>query len=92
MKPAPMTAGDGFRRLDIAAGWDLRLAAARLEQHRPTPMDLEIELQEEVFISNWRPGEQRETEDGYDLLPIETSQLRLKCGWIVDRRACPCAV
>lgn len=55
--------------------WNVDQAAERLEQYRPTPMDLEIELQEEVFISDWRPGERRETEEGYDLLPIEAGFL-----------------
>ena len=58
--------------------WDLRQAAERLERHRPTPMDLEIELQEEVFLSDWRLGEPRKTEQGYDLLPIETRFLPLE--------------
>ena len=38
-------------------------------------MDLEIEFQEEVLVSDWEPGERRETEEGYDLLPIETNNL-----------------
>jgi hypothetical protein len=58
--------------------WDMGEAAARLERHRPTPMDLEIEFQEEVLISGWDPGELRETEEGYDLLPIETDNLPLE--------------
>src|SRR5204863_5917715 len=53
-------------------------AAARLEQHRPTPMDLEIELQEEVFLSSWQAGEERQTEEGYGILPIESRFLPLE--------------
>jgi hypothetical protein len=70
-----MTGGAEFDDWAALLHWDLRDAAARLEQHRPTPMDLEIEFQEEVFVSDWQPGERRETEEGYDLLPIETSHL-----------------
>jgi hypothetical protein len=55
--------------------WDLHQAAARLDQHRPTPMDLEVELQEELYLPEWRPGELRTTDEGYDLLPIETNHL-----------------
>lgn len=64
--------------------WDMRQAAGRLERHRPTPLDLEIEFQEEVFIDNWRPGQRRSSDEGFDLLPIETDHLpfemRLDCG------------
>ena len=70
-----MTAGEAFSEWKSLLNWDLNLAAERLEQHRPTPMDLEIELQEEVFVSDWQPGEQRQTEESYDLLPIEASFL-----------------
>jgi hypothetical protein len=70
-----LTGGEVFTDWSSLLNWDLKLAAVRLEQHRPTPIDLEIELQEEVFFANWSPGEQRETDHGYDLLPIETNYL-----------------
>jgi hypothetical protein len=55
--------------------WDLKTAAARLEQYRPTPLDLEVELQEEVFLDAWQSHELKSTEDGYDLLPIDSGPL-----------------
>jgi hypothetical protein len=58
--------------------WDPRAAAQRLAAHRPTPLDLEIELQEEVFADAWEPGERRKTDDGYELLPLDTARLRLE--------------
>jgi hypothetical protein len=58
--------------------WDLAAASARLEQHRPTPLDLEIELQEEVFIDEWEAGERQSTEQGYDLLPIRAGHLQFE--------------
>src|SRR5262249_54525594 len=70
-----LTAEEAFTDWQSLWGWNLRQAAERLEQHRPTPIDLEIELQEEIFISDWQPGEQRETEEGFALLPIETRSL-----------------
>jgi len=70
-----VTAGEEFDAWQSLVKWDLHQAAERLAQHRPTPMDLEIELQEEVFLSDWQPNEQREHDDGYDLLPLETSHL-----------------
>ncbi len=70
-----LTGGAEFHNWASLLSWDMREAAARLEQHRPTPMDLEIEFQEEVFVTDWQPGEQRESEEGYDLLPIQTNNL-----------------
>lgn len=70
-----LTGGAEFDDWASLVRWDMRDAAARLEQHRPTPMDLEIELQEEVVVSDWCPGERHETDEGYDLLPIESNHL-----------------
>src|SRR5262249_25942725 len=70
-----MTAGEPFVDWTSLFTWDLDKAAERLQQHHPTPMDLEIELQEEVVVSDWQPGEKQATDEGYDLLPIETPLL-----------------
>ena len=70
-----MTAGEAFADWPSLWSWDVGRAADRLERHRPMPMDLEIELQEEVVVSGWRAGEPRETDQGYDLLPLETDFL-----------------
>jgi hypothetical protein len=55
--------------------WDPKAAAARVGQHKPTPIALEIELQEEVVLDNWQPGERQSTDHGYDLLPVQTNDL-----------------
>lgn len=60
--------GDAFADWAPFWKWDLAQAFARLTTHKATPLDLDVELQEEVFIDEWEPGEQRATEDGYDLL------------------------
>jgi len=73
-----MSAGEEFTDWQPLLSWDIPQAAERLEQHRPTPMDLEIELQEEVFLSSWRPGEIRPADDGYDILPIESNFLSME--------------
>jgi hypothetical protein len=70
-----VTAGESFADWQSLVDWDVTHAAERLAKHRPTPMDLEIELQEEVFVTDWQPGELRETEEGFDLLPIEATYL-----------------
>jgi hypothetical protein len=66
---------DPFTDWPSLFSWDLRRAAARLDQYKPTPMDLEIEFQEEVFLPEWRPLDQRPTGDGHDALTIESSHL-----------------
>jgi hypothetical protein len=73
-----LAAAEPFTDWGSLLHWDVSEAAARLEAHRPTPMDLEIELQEEVFLSDWRPGKLRNTDEGYDLLPIESRSLPLE--------------
>lgn len=67
-----MTAQEEFADWPPLLGWDIDQAVERLTQHRPTPMDLEVELQEEVYLADWQSGELRPTEDGYDVLPIES--------------------
>lgn len=47
-----ITAGDAYGDWTSLVDWEMPKAAERLQQHRPTPMDLEIELQEEAVISN----------------------------------------
>jgi hypothetical protein len=58
--------------------WDLKAASQRLDEHHPTPLDLEIELQEEVFTEDWEVGNRVSSDQGYDLLPITTGALRLE--------------
>lgn len=58
--------------------WDPKSAYERLEKHRLTPLDLEIELQEEVFAEEWQTGEVKSSEEGYDLLPISSGSLQLE--------------
>jgi hypothetical protein len=70
-----MKAGDAFSDWKPLWTWAVRDAAARLERHEPTPLDLDVELQEEVFLDAWEPGEWSSAEEGYDALP-------LRCGLI----------
>jgi hypothetical protein len=73
-----VAAGEPFADWSSLLSWDMGQAAARLAAHRPTPMDLEIELQEEVFLPEWQPGELRTTDEGYELLPIVSKHLPLE--------------
>jgi hypothetical protein len=73
-----LSVGEEFTDWPSLPNWDTPQAAERLEKHRPTPMDLEIELQEEAFVTSWQPGEIRPTDDGYDILPMESNFLSLE--------------
>jgi hypothetical protein len=58
--------------------WDLKSAATRLKEHRPTPLDLEIELQEEIFLDEWSAGEPSSPEErDFDLLPLQSGPLEI---------------
>jgi hypothetical protein len=58
--------------------WQPGDAVQRLESYRPTPLDLEVELQEEVFFEAWaQAGERTALDEGYELLPIVAQQLSL---------------
>lgn len=70
-----VTGGEAFEDWASLFDWDMSQAFERLNQHAPTPMDLEIELQEEVFIADWVAGDQKETDQGYDVLPVESGFL-----------------
>ncbi len=70
-----VTAGEAFGQWEPFWKWDMKQAFARLEQHKPTPLDLEIELQEEVFLDTWEAGERKSSAEGFDLLPIVTDHL-----------------
>ena len=70
-----MKTGDAFSDWRPLWRWAVRDASSRLERHEPTPLDLEVELQEEIFLDSWEPGEWCSMEEGYDALP-------LRCGFM----------
>jgi hypothetical protein len=69
---------DAFADWKSLWSWDRKQSLERLEKHTPTPMDLEIELQEEVFIDQWEPDKLTSSDDAYDLMPITSQSLRLE--------------
>ena len=73
-----VTVGEAFDDWQSLWRWELREACERLERFKPTPLDLEIELQEEVFLEEWEAGERTTSEEGYDLLPLATGSLPLE--------------
>jgi hypothetical protein len=62
--------GEAYADWSSLLSWDMREAADQLEQHRPSPLDLEIELQEEVFVADWHPGELRETANRIEVFAV----------------------
>lgn len=59
---------------------DMRPAVDRIRAHKPGPFDLEIEMQEEIVLSDWKLGEaQRPSIDhGPTIYPLSTMSLQLK--------------
>jgi hypothetical protein len=70
--------GDAFEEWLSFWKWYRGQAAERLRQHSPTPIDLEIELQEEVFLDAWEPGERRASEEGFDALDVRAHFLQFE--------------
>jgi hypothetical protein len=63
--------GTAIKDLNALLEWDAAAALARIREHRAGPLDLDIELQEEVVLRDWtlrdaRPG----TRDDQTIIPI----------------------
>jgi hypothetical protein len=72
-------AGEAFADWQSFWKWAPGEASERLDKYRPTPLDLEIELQEEVFVDQWQAaGEKKDSDEGYDLLPLDVGHLPLE--------------
>lgn len=72
-----VTAGEPFQEWQKFWQWDVRQAAERLQTYQVTPLDLEVELQEELCANQWEPGPRQSVEDGYDLLSLRTEHVPL---------------
>ena len=59
--------------------WERNKCAARLAQFQPTPLDLEIELQEEVFLQDWDSGAKQSFDEGYDELALAGAGMAFSC-------------
>jgi hypothetical protein len=65
-----VTRGEPFTAWEQFQSWDPREALARVEAHRPGPLDLEVELQEEVVLHGWEIGEPADGTDGQTVYPV----------------------
>jgi hypothetical protein len=70
-----VTLGEPFTGWDAFAAWDIQAALRRLETHEPGPLDLEVEMQEEVILDDWQlgPEERRDGQTVFPILAQETS-------------------
>lgn len=50
---ATVSPGAAFRDWDRHLAWDPKKTAEKLRSHRPGPLDLEVELQEEIGLRSW---------------------------------------
>jgi hypothetical protein len=57
--------------------WDRAATRRRLTAHSPSPLDLEVELQEEVVLDDWKLGEPR-TVEGQKRYPVVAGDLELE--------------
>jgi hypothetical protein len=49
-----VTLGTSFKEWDGCYGWDPKAAASRVAAHVPSPLDLAVEMQEELVLDAWR--------------------------------------
>ncbi len=71
-----VTIGDAFTAWDELMHWDQQAALERIENHKPGPFDLEVELQEEVFFKTWMIEDNWEKADIGTVYPIVGETLR----------------
>jgi hypothetical protein len=57
--------------------WNAAAALARMDKHQPSPLDLEVELQEEVVLPEWEIGSPVQRDDGAAVFPITVNQITL---------------
>jgi hypothetical protein len=52
-----VTAGEPFTDWQRFQNWDAAAAVERIREHKPGPLDLEVEMQEEIVLDDWQIGE-----------------------------------
>jgi hypothetical protein len=65
-----MSLGEPFDQWERFQSWDPKAALERIQAHRPGPLDLEVELQEEVVLKEWEVGAPADGEDGRTVYPV----------------------
>jgi hypothetical protein len=67
-----VTRGEPFTDWEQFQTWDPRSALERIEAHRTGPLDLEVEVQEEVVLHDWEIGAPAERADGQAVYPVQS--------------------
>lgn len=70
-----VTLGAPFTDWERFAVWNANAALDRLRRHEPGPLELDVELQEEVVLRNWEVGSPIEEDDGQAAYPIVTGPI-----------------
>jgi hypothetical protein len=67
-----VTGGEAFTGWERFRSWDPAAALARVRAHSPGPLDLEVEMQEEVVLDDWQLDEAEERPDGQVAYPVRS--------------------
>jgi hypothetical protein len=70
-----VTADKTFTDWERFQTWDPAAAVERLRGHQPGPLDLDIELQEEVVLHDWQIGPAIEEDTGQQVYPIAAQEV-----------------
>ena len=71
-------AGGAFRDFSCFSSWDSAASLRRLDAHETGPLDLEIDLQEEVVLESWSLAKESSERDAQRIYTIETRGVRLE--------------
>jgi hypothetical protein len=63
-----VTAGNPFGDWQRFQSWDAAAAVARIRAHTPGPLDLEVDIQEEIVLEDWQIGEPSERAEQQQLV------------------------
>jgi hypothetical protein len=70
-----VTPGVAFKDWDPFQEWDATAALERISSHRLAPLDLEVEMQEEVVLKDWEIGTSIERDEGQVFYPISCGRM-----------------
>ncbi|MGE3803466.1 MAG: hypothetical protein AB7K24_02200 [Gemmataceae bacterium] len=68
LEESTVAAGDAVADWQALLGWDVAAARERIGQQRPGPLDLEVELQEEIVLEGWSIDKPAERADEQQLV------------------------
>ena len=63
-----VTAGEPFMDWQRFQSWSAAAALERIREHKPGPLDLEVEMQEEIVLDDWQIGEPAERAEQHQVI------------------------